>query len=156
MIRNVLAAAGFAVLAATFVQGCAPAPLAGEWDCDTASTTKYSAPVGSPDYDGSGSYVISVVETQTGLTETRVTGSSGAPCPLHAIVAADNMSAKFDANQTCLNSVGNHVTFTEGSMQVANGRITGVRNFTVAGKTAQGADLMGSGTATFACTRHVN
>src|SRR5262245_43579892 len=97
------------ILALVALEGCAQEPLVGTWECDTGSPTSYTAPAGAPDYDGSGSYTISVTQDSTGkLTETRVTGSSGAPCPLRATLATDGLSATLGPNQTCLNSVGNH------------------------------------------------
>jgi hypothetical protein len=119
------------------------------------SKTTYTIPASAPPYDGSGPFVLDVTRSGAEITLTRLTGGVGPTCPLRGVLTADALSATLDQGQVCDNSVENQVSFKEGATSVtaAGDRLSGTYSFGVNGATADGAPLVGSGTASYLCTR---
>jgi hypothetical protein len=132
-----------------------PPGVVGTWDCSVESKTTYTVPASAPPYDGSGVFVLDVQQARGEMTLTRVTGSTGPTCPLRETLSADARSATLEPGQVCDNSVDNQISFDEGasSLAAAGDRLSGTYRFAVNGTTAAGAPLVGSGTASYICTR---
>ena len=150
------ASLGVVVALAFPLFGCSSSPgFDGTWDCTVTSTTTYTEPVGAADYDGDGTYVLSITQSGSSLTESRTTGGAGPTCPLTFELDGDGTAATLGAGQTCLNSVDNTVAFQSGTttLTMNASEVSGTYAFTVTGEGSGGLALAGSGTGTYTCTR---
>ncbi len=129
-------------------------PFVGSWSCTGSAMTTFTAPAGIQPASNTTSQNVVITDDGSGaLTLTRTPTDGQPDCTVHATLSADRMSFSWNPGQTCSDKNGDTLTFTAVSGVIAAIGYDTTSAWTLSGKTATGAPLMGSGTGSGSCTR---
>jgi hypothetical protein len=130
-------------------------PFVGHWSCDRTSTTMFSAPPNTP--TATAMSTATVVETDDGkgnITSVNTPIDAGPPCTLKSTLDSGGKSRTLTPGQTCMTANGDTLTYTSGGATFnADGTYSSMSAWTLAGTTAMGNTLTGTGTGSGTCTK---